>query len=150
MLLCHFLCCLQTLVAGILSCLPEQHWKGWLASGNTSPPGTLLKPALSMLISPRFHLSSFMISALWFIPSSFPNPRLVTTFTAIVEKTRKVGWEGLGNESDKWGMGKMPGLQVPGTIFLRTYVYVLQCRAEKPEVSFSTACNPIRRITLLS
>lgn len=29
-------------------------------------------------------------------------------------------------------------------------VYTLQCRAEKPEVSFSTACNPIRRITLLS
>lgn len=62
-----------------------------------------------------------------------------------------MGLEGLGNEGDKWGMEKMLGLQVPGTnLCVCVYVYVLQCRAEKPEVSFSTACNPIRRITLLS
>lgn len=59
-------------------------------------------------------------------------------------------WDERGNEGYKWRTGKMLGLQVPGVTSVCVYVYVLQCRAEKPKVSFSTACNPIRRITLLS
>lgn len=47
--------------------------------------------------------------------------------------------------------GENTGLQVPGpSLCVCVCVYMLQCRAENPEVSFSTACNPIRRITLLS
>lgn len=149
MLLWQFLCCPQILVAGILCCLPEQHWeKGWLALGNTGLPGALLKLTFldanfPVLPSVQFYdLNSLIYSLLL---SQF---NIGDYFIAIVEKTRSGVWR-----AGEWGgingkCGKCWVCRYQAQICV--YVYILQCRVKKPEVSFSTACNPIRRITVFS
>lgn len=116
MLLWQFLCCPQILVAGILCCLPEQHWeKGWLALGNTGLPGALLKltfldanfPALP---SVQFYdLNSLIYSLLL---SQF---NIGDYFYSNCGENKKWGVKGWGMRGNKWEMWKMLGLQVPGT-----------------------------------
>lgn len=80
----------QISVAGGLCCFAEQHWKGWLVSGNTSPPGTLLKPALldanfPTLPSVHFYDFSSLIYSLLLSQSEIGD-----YFLAIVEKRTEV------------------------------------------------------------
>lgn len=59
------------------------------------------------------------------------------------------GWVMQGVNGEHWVYRYQQGVY-RYQVHLCACVYVSQFRAEKPEVSFSTACNPIRRITLLS
>lgn len=126
-----------------LCCLAEWHWKGWLASGNTL--GIIAK--LDFLVANFPHTS--ICPALWFqLFDLFLRPFLIQYWWLFYSNC---GENKSGVRRAGWWMGKKLGLQVPGpTLCVCMCVYMLQHRGEKPEVSFSTGCNPIRRITLLS
>lgn len=77
--LCLFLCLLQTLVAVILFCLPEQCWKHWRASGNACPLEALQKWSSLGANFLQFYLSRFDFSS-W---TSFPPSLSLGLMTAL-------------------------------------------------------------------